>query len=144
MYFLKQKKLLVIAIVPSCMFYALWELPEFLQRTLSIGLISGDVDKIFTGRIDSIWLPLIKERFSNLNQLLFGVGRFSMMDSPLYLRGHRLRCYTLCRPYFLSYSFSKNSLVLCKKDRFSIIMDAIYLSNSLSCGHNIRKKNLSF
>ena len=94
LYFLKQKKLLVIAIVPSCMFYALWELPEFLQRTLSIGLISGDVDKIFTGRIDSIWLPLIKERFSNLNQLLFGVGRFSMMDSPLYLRGYILQTST--------------------------------------------------
>ena len=91
LYLLKQKKLLVIAIVSSCMFYALWELPEFLQRTLSTGLISMDADKIFTGRIDSIWLPLIKERFSNLNQLLFGVGRFSMMDSPLYLRYHILQ-----------------------------------------------------
>jgi O-Antigen ligase len=57
---------------------------------VSVGLSSTHevtADSLFTGRIDAIWLPLLREWFSSPMLLLFGGGRFGIMTSPLWLTG---------------------------------------------------------
>ena len=86
LYFLRKKKELIIL----CSIFALitvYYLPGFLINTFKIGLESGNLDRIFTGRIDNIWIPLLTEWFANIKLLLFGRGLFSMMTSQAYLKG---------------------------------------------------------
>ena len=84
LYFLRKRKfmLILLGVLGVSLFF--W-VPEFLLKTFQTGLDQGGFDSIFTGRIDSIWVPLIKERLNNINQLFWGVGRYSMMNSSLYM-----------------------------------------------------------
>lgn len=87
LHFLRKRKLMFIlsGILGA---YIIFFIPGFLARAFLTGAEGGNLDSIFTGRIDSIWVPLIMERLENINQLLWGVGRYSMMNSPLYLKGY--------------------------------------------------------
>ncbi len=90
LHFLRKRKLMFIlsGILGTYLFFLL---PGFLVRIFLTGFGGGNLDSIFTGRIDSIWVPLIMERLNNINQLFWGVGRYSMMNSPLYLKGYILQ-----------------------------------------------------
>lgn len=81
------KKFYLITFLGIFVLISLYWLPDFLVQALSTNIDTGDANKIFTGRIDSIWMPLILERLNNPGEFWFGVGRFSMMTSPLYLSG---------------------------------------------------------
>lgn len=83
---LGRKKELILL---SSLFFicSLYFLPGFIKNTLQIGLESGDVNEIFSGRIDSIWVPLLAERFNDMKLLLLGKGFFSMASSTVYQKG---------------------------------------------------------
>lgn len=84
LWFLKRWKTILFFSGIFLIFFLFW-LPDFLVRTLLIGVESGDLNTVFTGRIDNIWLPLIREWFNSPNKLFFGVGLFSIFTSMAYL-----------------------------------------------------------
>jgi len=93
LFFLDRKKELIIFL--SILFLmSFYYLPEFLLNTIQIGVESGDLDKIFTGRIDHIWVPLISEWLENPRLLFLGKGRFSMVTSSVYLKGIVIQTYS--------------------------------------------------
>jgi len=85
LFFLGKKKELILL---SSLFLisSLYFLPEFLHKTLLIGL-DENLDSIFSGRIDSIWLPLLIEWLNNIKLFLFGKGMFAMMTSRQFQMG---------------------------------------------------------
>jgi O-antigen ligase len=86
LFFLGRKKELIF--LSSLLFlFSLYYLPEFLMKTLQTGLESGDLNEVFTGRIDDIWMPLLSEWFNDTKLFLFGTGRFAMMSSAVYRIG---------------------------------------------------------
>jgi hypothetical protein len=61
-----------------------------VDALLSIGFGSGSgvsADALFTGRVDSIWRPLLEEWTSNVGLFLFGAGRHGMVTSQLWDTG---------------------------------------------------------
>jgi len=98
LYFLGKKKELIVLLAILTLF-SLYFLPGYLLRTLQIGFESGDVDDIFTGRIDSIWLPLLWEWVNNPKLLFLGKGKYSMMTSSVYLKGIVLQTRTAHNAY---------------------------------------------
>jgi hypothetical protein len=86
LYFLGKKKELILFLSIFILF-SLYFLPAFLLKTLQIGFESGDLNDIFTGRINSIWIPLLSEWLTNPKLLFFGKGKFSLMTSSAYLKG---------------------------------------------------------
>jgi len=67
--------------------FVLFWLPSFLLKTLSIGINECTLDAITLGRIDYLWIPLIKEWTCDVKLFLFGKGAFGLMTSPIYIRG---------------------------------------------------------
>jgi hypothetical protein len=84
-FFLRKRSLLILLTSFFALFFLFW-LPDFLAKVLSTGMDTGDLDAIFTGRLGSLWLPLLVESFSNPVKLIFGVGRYSMVET-FYSRG---------------------------------------------------------
>lgn len=70
-------------------FVVAW-LPFFLFRTFRTGFEQGDINAIFTNRINLIWKPLMAEWLGNKSLLLFGKGRYAMMTSAAYGTGRIL------------------------------------------------------
>lgn len=61
-----------------------------VQALLSIGVDSGSgvsADALFTGRVDSIWRPLLEEWTSDAGLFLFGAGRYGIGTSQLWNTG---------------------------------------------------------
>ena len=61
---------------------------------LSIGIDQGSVysvDELFTGRVDYIWLPLLREWLADPLLFLFGAGRYGILTSPLWVNGQIIR-----------------------------------------------------
>lgn len=89
--FLSEKKIHIVWLtsVLAC-FAAAW-LPTFLLHTLQTGFDQGDLNAIFTNRINKIWLPLITEWVSDRNLLLFGKGRYGLMTSTVYNTGYLIK-----------------------------------------------------
>lgn len=61
---------------------------------LSIGIDQGSVysiDELFTGRVDYIWLPLLREWLADPLLFLFGAGRYGILTSPLWASGQIIR-----------------------------------------------------
>lgn len=67
----------------------LWTVPT-VQALLSIGFDSGSdvsADALFTGRVESVWVPLLNEWTSDIGLFLFGAGRYGTGTSPLWASG---------------------------------------------------------
>ena len=67
----------------------LWIGPT-IDALLSVGFgDSSDIsaDALLTGRVDSIWVPLLDEWTSDIGLFLFGAGRFGMGTSQLWNTG---------------------------------------------------------
>ncbi|KPK26441.1 MAG: hypothetical protein AMJ61_09040 [Desulfobacterales bacterium SG8_35_2] len=86
LYFLGKKKGLFILLF-FLFLISLYFLPGFIKETLQTGFKSGDLNQIFTGRINSIWIPLLLEWVDNFGLLLFGKGLFAMIASSAYQKG---------------------------------------------------------
>jgi hypothetical protein len=86
LYFLERKKELIF-LSSLAFLFSLYFLPGFLMNTLQTGFASGDLNKISTGRVYSIWMPLLTEWFHDAKLFLIGNGRFALMSSHVYQRG---------------------------------------------------------
>ena len=67
----------------------LWTVPT-VQALLSVGFDSGtdvSADALFTGRVDSVWIPLLNEAASDASLFLFGGGRYATGASQLWASG---------------------------------------------------------
>ncbi|WBL81444.1 hypothetical protein I3J27_13840 [Bradyrhizobium xenonodulans] len=67
----------------------LWIGPT-VQALLSIGFDSGSdvsADALFTGRVESVWVPLLYEWTSDIGLFLFGAGRYGTGASLLWASG---------------------------------------------------------
>jgi len=62
----------------------LW-LFEPLQSLFSIGVESGNISEISSGRIDNIWIPLLNEILDNPYRLIFGYGLFGIILTDSYV-----------------------------------------------------------
>ncbi|WP_369721976.1 O-antigen ligase family protein [Bradyrhizobium sp. LLZ17] len=65
-----------------------------VQALLSIGFDSSSgvsADALFTGRVDSIWAPLLEEWTSDTRLFLFGAGRYGIQTSQLWDSGAMIR-----------------------------------------------------
>ncbi|WP_289032212.1 O-antigen ligase family protein [uncultured Paraglaciecola sp.] len=60
-------------------------LSDYIIPLFSRGLESGDLSEISSGRIDSMWIPLIEELMAEPQKLLFGLGMFGMIMSDSYV-----------------------------------------------------------
>ena len=85
--FLAGRKIHIIWLTSILGCVAVAWLPFFILRTLQTGFQEGDLNAIFTNRIDMIWKPLITEWIGNARLLLFGRGRYAMMTSAAYRAG---------------------------------------------------------
>ena len=85
--FLAGRRIHILWLTSVLVCFALAWLPFFLLRTLQTGIEEGDLNAIFTNRIDMIWKPLITEWIGNKSLLLFGKGRYGMMTSAAYQTG---------------------------------------------------------
>ena len=65
----------MIAIVVS--FFITGSIVERAEK----GLKSKDLNEIFAGRVNDIWLPLIYEYRDNPQKMIFGNGRYSILTS---------------------------------------------------------------
>jgi hypothetical protein len=67
----------------------LWGGPT-IDAVFSVGFQSSSdfsANAVLTGRVDSIWVPLLDEWTSDIGLFLFGAGRFGMMTSELWYTG---------------------------------------------------------
>lgn len=62
-------------------------LPSSVAERATKGFESGNRNVILAGRVDYIWLPLIKEATSDYKTLLFGNGRFAMVSTDAHKKG---------------------------------------------------------
>lgn len=86
LYVLEKRKILISAIVLFGFIGAVM-LPEILVQGFATGLEEKNADALLTGRISRLWIPLISEWGSNYWRLLFGVGQYGLMLSPLWASG---------------------------------------------------------
>ncbi len=61
-----------------------------IQRALT-GLAENDVNAISAGRVDQIWLPLIREFMAEPLKLIIGAGRYAIMGSDAFKSGKILQ-----------------------------------------------------
>lgn len=81
--------ILVVGAAAAGVTSLLWIAPSILAL-LSIGFDSGSgvsADALFTGRVASIWLPLLNEWTSDIGLFLFGAGAFGIHTSQLWDTG---------------------------------------------------------
>lgn len=88
---LRRTLVLIAATVAGAVLLAIWQGPT-TAALLSIGVNEGSssgvsLDGLFTGRIDSVWIPLLQEWFSDPSLLVFGAGRYAILTTPLWLYG---------------------------------------------------------
>jgi hypothetical protein len=73
---------IIILIILSALCFLL---AEPLQRLFSIGLESGDISQISSGRVDAIWLPLLNELINDPIKLISGLGLFGLIVTDVYV-----------------------------------------------------------
>jgi hypothetical protein len=81
--------ILVVGAAAAGVTSLLWIGPT-LQALLSIGFDSGSgvsADALFTGRVGSVWVPLLNEWTSDAGLFLFGAGRYGTGTSILWDSG---------------------------------------------------------
>jgi hypothetical protein len=79
----KSMMLFILVIVIAAGFF----LPDFLLQTFSIGVESGNVNAMMSGRVNELWYPILMDRLEHPVQLLFGEGRYAYMASDLFFSG---------------------------------------------------------
>ena len=76
---------LIAILITASMF-----LSQSIIKRASLGFNSGDYDEVSAGRIDFIWIPIIKEFFSQPYKLILGNGRYAIIASQSLRRGRIL------------------------------------------------------
>ena len=82
----KKKELMFFSVL--LVIFSVYLLPDFLLKTLSTGVKSGSMDAVFTGRIEFFWIPLLTEWINDPKLFFLGKGRYALMTSPLFSKGH--------------------------------------------------------
>lgn len=59
-------------------------LPEMVLDRASTGLVSGNYDELSAGRIGYIWAPLVEELKSDPGLLVFGSGRYGILNTDAW------------------------------------------------------------
>jgi len=59
-------------------------IPESVTKRATKGMETWDREEISAGRVDNIWLPLIKENAWDLEKLLLGNGRLAMVSTQVH------------------------------------------------------------
>jgi hypothetical protein len=88
---LLRKRTLLITMSSIAGFALMAWVPVFIIQGLSTGFEEGTINSIFTGRVQSLWLPLLTEWSGDPMRFLFGAGRYGLMTSPLWARGFLLQ-----------------------------------------------------
>jgi hypothetical protein len=81
--------ILVVGAAAAGLTSLLWIGPT-VQALLSVGLDGGSdvsADALFTGRVDSVWVPLLNEWTTDTGLFLFGAGRYGAGTSSLWESG---------------------------------------------------------
>jgi len=84
LFLLRRIGISTIAILLLIAALGVW-LAEPLLNLFSQGVESGDLSEISSGRVDSMWLPLLNELFENPVRLIVGFGLFGVIMSDSYV-----------------------------------------------------------
>ncbi len=86
---LRRTLLLMVIATVGAVACAFWHGPT-TAALLSVGIDDGSVqsvDALLSGRLDTIWIPLVSEWFRDPTLLIFGAGRYGILTSPLWRAG---------------------------------------------------------
>ena len=88
---LRHTLLLTVSVVVVGALLAVWQGPT-TAALLSIGVnetggTGVSLDDMFMGRIDAVWIPLIRHWFSDPSLLIFGAGRYAILTTPFFQQG---------------------------------------------------------
>jgi O-Antigen ligase len=80
-----RRKWLPLLMAAMVAFYFI--IPSIVTQRATRGFHTGNRNLIMAGRVDYIWLPLLKEITSNPRTLLLGNGRFAMVSTNAHKEG---------------------------------------------------------
>jgi len=89
LFFSKRKKIL-----PALLFVliiGLFFLPGTVKDRALTGFHDKNLDTIFAGRVDTLWLPLVEEALAEPQRLLIGNGNYAVVSTKVYTEGVILR-----------------------------------------------------
>lgn len=86
-YLIISKKVKLLPVIGAlCTIFILY-LPSTIKERANIGLQDKNVDEISAGRVDRIWMPLIKEYLQDKKKLMIGDGRYSIYTTKAFSNG---------------------------------------------------------
>ena len=91
MYLFFSKKLSWTPIVCCLLFFSISFLPSSITKRAISGIEVGDVRQISSGRVHSIWAPLVDEISHSQKKLIVGSGRHATIFSDSYRDGKMAR-----------------------------------------------------
>ncbi|MGI6086033.1 MAG: O-antigen ligase family protein [Acetivibrionales bacterium] len=74
--------------------------PDIILERAVMGLSEGDANELSAGRVDFLWVPLIHELFNNPQKILFGMGRYGITRTDVWMQG-RISNYVHAHNAFL-------------------------------------------
>ena len=83
----KRKKMLTVIFIVFALVCSTILVSTFVLERATLGFKGKDRDVISAGRIDGIWIPLIKENVSDPEKFMFGDGRYAIQASDSVLKG---------------------------------------------------------
>lgn len=66
---------------------SLWLIPSSIKNRALMGLAGDDLNVISSGRIDSLWVPVLTEFLQDKTNILFGMGRYAIMGTDALKNG---------------------------------------------------------
>lgn len=86
-----KKKVLPVVLVLGLL--ATYISPETIVQRSMKGIEERDLQKFSAGRIENIWIPLLKESKEDVARLLIGSGRYAIIHSSSVWKGHAHNMY---------------------------------------------------
>jgi O-antigen ligase len=86
-FFLVSHRAKVLPWIMAGSLIALPLIPQSIIERALTGLAGNDVNAISAGRVDQIWIPLIKEFMQHPLDLIIGTGRFAIMSTDAFKSG---------------------------------------------------------
>ena len=75
-----------LPILAMIMMASYFIIPDAVIERATKGFQSGDRNEFTAGRVDHIWMPLLKESTSDIKTILFGNGRYAMVSTDAHKR----------------------------------------------------------